>query len=149
MDLVVNNFVWYGPHENITDSLLHWKSGVWLLVAVANAPSKALEPGCGVAEVIELNPHAVHDGQVHTAELAVVIAFVGVVQDTTGFERAAQASSQEDRHLGRDVFAAGRHAGDKHETRVVEHSACAFRHCIETAREVGKLAAIIAGNPLI
>ena len=51
-------------------------------------------------EVIEFDAHAVDEGEVKTAEFAVVVAFVGVIEDAAGFEGSAEASSEEDRHFG-------------------------------------------------
>ena len=46
--------------------------------------SKTLEPRVSVAEAVELDAHAVHDRQVHGAELAVVVALVDVVEHAAG-----------------------------------------------------------------
>src|SRR6185436_14241518 len=80
---------------------------------------------------------------------AVVVTLVGVIQDATGFQRAAQTTGEENGNFGRVVLAAGPHAVDEHETGMVEHGAFALPHRLETAREVSELAAIVTGNPLV
>src|SRR5687768_1008925 len=57
--------------------------------------SDARQPRLGVAKPFELYAHPVHNRQVQAAQLAVVVALVGVVDDPAGLEAAAQAAGQQ------------------------------------------------------
>ena len=59
----------------------------------------------GVTEVIKLNTHAVHEGEVHATELAVIVALLSVVQDTARFQRAPQAANQQHGYFAGVVLA--------------------------------------------
>ncbi len=59
-------------------------------------PDKAL---VGVAESIELHAHAIHQREVEAAQLAVLVAGVGVVEHAAGLERPAQRAGGQHRHL--------------------------------------------------
>ena len=70
-----------------------------IAVPLSSVGSETAESGVGVAEAVELDAHAVHDRQVHAAELAVVVALGRVIEDAAGRQRAAQAAGQDDRQL--------------------------------------------------
>ena len=59
------------------------------MLAKGDASLESRKPRIGVAKPVELHAHAVHHREIHAAQLAIVVALVGVVQDAAGFERAA------------------------------------------------------------
>ncbi len=99
--------------------------------------------------MIQLHTHAVHEGKIKAAEFAVVVAFVDVVEDAASFEGAAEAASENDRDFAGVMFAAGPHVGNEHQAGVIENSSFTFRHRIQLRGEVGKLAAVIAGDAFV
>src|SRR5437763_497849 len=46
-----------------------------------------------IAEMVELDPHPIHQGQVQATELAVAFALAGIVEDSAGFKGPAEAAS--------------------------------------------------------
>src|SRR5678816_4139538 len=79
----------------------------------SHRPSQPGEAGFSVAEAGQRNVHALHDRQVEAAQLAVVVALVGVVQNAAGFQRAGYAPGGEAGEFDVVVFTAGPHVGNE------------------------------------
>jgi hypothetical protein len=50
------------------------------------------QPVFGIAEVVEFDAHAIHDPEIQTANLAVVVSRMEVIERSAGFEGAAEAA---------------------------------------------------------
>ena len=74
----------------------------WQLSCVARASlfDAALDAGeavVGVAEAIQCHAHSVHERQMETAGLAIVVALVEVVEDSAGFQRPVAVAGEQER----------------------------------------------------
>src|SRR5687768_15884988 len=101
------------------------------------------EPGealVGVTEVVELDPHPIHDPQVHATELPLVVVLVGIVEHAAGLERPAEPAGQDNRDLAGVVPGPGPEAVGEEQAGVVEHRTFAFGHGVEARGEVSELA---------
>jgi hypothetical protein len=102
----------------------------------------------GVAELVGGEAHSIHDRQVETAKLSVVVACLQVIQSATGLQRSTESPCCHKRHLCGIVSAARPHIIHKDQARIVEHGAVAFRHGVQSTGQVRKLAAVVLRNPL-
>src|SRR5258708_34776728 len=93
----------------------------------------------GVAEVVELDPHAIHDREIQAAHLALVVAVVQIAQGAARFQRSAQAARKNQREPAVVVLAARPHVREEHQAGVVENRAFAFLHTVELRRKVSEL----------
>src|SRR4029079_14760870 len=84
----------------------------------------------GVAEAVELDPHAVHDRQIQTAHLAVFVAGFQIIARAPGLQRDSQNSGHETRQAGVVVQAADPQLIEKHQAGVVEHRTVSLRHAV-------------------
>src|SRR5437867_2494333 len=87
-----------------------------------------------------LAAQSIHDREVEAAQLPILIAGFEVVERAAGLEGAAEAAGEHQWQARVVVLAADPHVGEKHQARVVEHRAAAFRHGVELGRKVGELA---------
>lgn len=71
-----------------------------------------------IPEVLEVHSHSVHDRQIETAQLPVLVALVHTVQHTTCFDCPAQSAGQQHGHFVGIMFTVGPHVGDPHQTGV-------------------------------
>src|SRR5206468_2983563 len=59
-----------------------------------------------VAEAVPWDAHSPEQAQVQTAQLAILVAPLAVVEDASGGQRSAEAADRQERHLARIVLRA-------------------------------------------
>lgn len=122
----------------------------WMSVARTDWKSELREVGqrrIGIAELVHFDSHAVHDGEVKTAEFAVFV--FAVVEHAVAFDGAAAAAGKEDGELLGIVSVAVPKAGAKHDHAVVEEGTLAFVGAVHFLQGLGEQLHVVLIDALI
>ena len=76
---------------------------------------QARQPRIGVAEVIQLNAHPIHEGEVQAAHFPILRGLAQIIERAAGLERPAQASGEQHGQSAVVVRTANEQAGKKHQ----------------------------------